>query len=406
MTAIPFAFSVNHFISSVGADAGFAAILGLAILVLLYFAQARETAALREQAAAAAEQVQELEHRVAELAHAAGSTGSGQAATAPAAASGRLIPPHAAAARAGSGSPVPSRVAPPAFAPAAAPVVVPAAAAGAGAPALGAATRLIPGSDRDPISIRANPPGAMARGIGSAGGAGAAVMAPPAPPPATAAGGANGGSGGRSAAPAPAPGFSGASQLPPRPRAAAPAPRRGRPPRREATGARTGRSRLRRGLLALVAVLGVAAVVVILLLVTAGASSTKSTGQSAGTNAALSARGTRALAAVRPSSVTVAVLNGTSTANLARSISSQLGTAGFRPGSVTNASNQTLTATVVGYLPGHRPAALIVARALKLGSASVQAVDPSNQALACPATSPPCTAQVVVTVGSDLASNT
>ena len=39
MPAIPFAFSVHHFITSVGADAGFAAIIGLAILVLLYFAQ-------------------------------------------------------------------------------------------------------------------------------------------------------------------------------------------------------------------------------------------------------------------------------------------------------------------------------------------------------------------------------
>src|SRR5205814_456222 len=50
MGPIPFAFSVHHFINSVGADAGFASLIGLAILVLLYFSQARETAALREQA--------------------------------------------------------------------------------------------------------------------------------------------------------------------------------------------------------------------------------------------------------------------------------------------------------------------------------------------------------------------
>ncbi len=50
MGPIPFAFSVHHFINSVGSDAGFAAIIGLAILVLLYFAQARETSSLREQA--------------------------------------------------------------------------------------------------------------------------------------------------------------------------------------------------------------------------------------------------------------------------------------------------------------------------------------------------------------------
>ena len=58
MGPIPFAFSVHHFINSVGSDAGFAAIIGLAILVLLYFAQARETSSLREQ-------VYELGQRVA-----------------------------------------------------------------------------------------------------------------------------------------------------------------------------------------------------------------------------------------------------------------------------------------------------------------------------------------------------
>ncbi|MBV8220940.1 MAG: hypothetical protein JO325_20955, partial [Solirubrobacterales bacterium] len=44
---IPFALSVHHFISSVGADAGFAAFIAVALLVLLYFSQARETANLR-----------------------------------------------------------------------------------------------------------------------------------------------------------------------------------------------------------------------------------------------------------------------------------------------------------------------------------------------------------------------
>ena len=57
MANLPLALSVHHFVSSVGADAGFAAIIGLAILVLLYFAQARETANLREQAYEAAQRV-------------------------------------------------------------------------------------------------------------------------------------------------------------------------------------------------------------------------------------------------------------------------------------------------------------------------------------------------------------
>ncbi len=62
MASIPFALSVHNFINSVGADAGFASIIGLAILVLLYFAQARETSSLREQRYEAASGSQQLRH--------------------------------------------------------------------------------------------------------------------------------------------------------------------------------------------------------------------------------------------------------------------------------------------------------------------------------------------------------
>ena len=65
---VPFAFSIHQIVSSVGADVGFAAIVGLAILVLLYFAQARETANLREQAFQAAQRVEHLEARIAQVA--------------------------------------------------------------------------------------------------------------------------------------------------------------------------------------------------------------------------------------------------------------------------------------------------------------------------------------------------
>ena len=36
MANLPLALSVHHFVNSVGADAGFAAIIGLAILVVLF----------------------------------------------------------------------------------------------------------------------------------------------------------------------------------------------------------------------------------------------------------------------------------------------------------------------------------------------------------------------------------
>src|ERR1700735_911457 len=71
MAPIPFAFSVHHFISSVGADAGFASIIGLAILVLLYFAQARETSTLRDRADEAEQRSAQLEARLSQVANAA-----------------------------------------------------------------------------------------------------------------------------------------------------------------------------------------------------------------------------------------------------------------------------------------------------------------------------------------------
>jgi len=76
--------------------------------------------------------------------------------------------------------------------------------------------------------------------------------------------------------------------------------------------------------------------------------------------------------------------------------------AGFKQGTVATAGDQTRKATIVAYMPGHSTAAAAVAKELKLGSASVQPVDASTQAIACQTT--PCTATVVVTVGADLSS--
>ena len=107
--------------------------------------------------------------------------------------------------------------------------------------------------------------------------------------------------------------------------------------------------------------------------------------------------------ALTPAQVTVAVLNGTSTTNLAHDISLRLTHAGYKPGTIATATDQTQTATTVGYLPGQRRAAQIVARSLNLGSTAIQPVTQTNQAVACPQ-STGCPAQVVVTVGSDLSS--
>src|ERR1700743_626640 len=61
MASIPYALSITHFINSVGAKAGFASIIGLALLVLLFFTQSRETANLRRRADEAEQQLYQIQ---------------------------------------------------------------------------------------------------------------------------------------------------------------------------------------------------------------------------------------------------------------------------------------------------------------------------------------------------------
>src|SRR3954454_17309061 len=62
--ALPAAFSLSGRAQEYGAYAGFASILGLAVLSLLYFAQAREVKRLRDWAGRAPERAQESEARI------------------------------------------------------------------------------------------------------------------------------------------------------------------------------------------------------------------------------------------------------------------------------------------------------------------------------------------------------
>ncbi|MGA2011272.1 MAG: LytR C-terminal domain-containing protein [Solirubrobacteraceae bacterium] len=409
MASLPLALSIHNFISKVGADAGFAAIIGLAILVLLLFAQARETASLRRRADEAEDQLHRLELYVDQLAR--------RPRGAPEAAPGgapMVTPPPAVAAPAfaGLGSPVAARAM---NAPVGAMTVIPAAPAGVAAPALSAATRLIPAPD--PISIRA----LRASEEAHANGSGVAVLesAPPVaapsvaadgPPPSTPAGGASH---------PPAPGAGNGQQPPARvrlpgggaPGGGAPAAERplSMPPRRAGLTAEPSGSRVSRAAIAIATVIVVVIVVVVLLFVTGGSSTTTTSTPSAGASATTRAktttsRRTKAAAAIAPASITVAVLNGTSTTNLAHDVMAKLSADGYKQGAILTASDQTLTGTIVGYLPGDRAQAVVVAKSLKLGSASIQGVNASDRAVACGGATSACPAQVVVTVGSDLAS--
>jgi hypothetical protein len=99
-----------------------------------------------------------------------------------------------------------------------------------------------------------------------------------------------------------------------------------------------------------------------------------------------------------PSTVRVAVLNGTHTTGLATSVSSTLVTKGFRKGAIADAPDQTHTSTIVGYTPGNRAAAVEVAADLSLSSSQVQPADSASTAVA---DTHHARSKVIVTLGSD-----
>jgi hypothetical protein len=104
--------------------------------------------------------------------------------------------------------------------------------------------------------------------------------------------------------------------------------------------------------------------------------------------------GGRSPAAFDRGAISVAVLNGTTTAGLARSVADRVSGAGFDEGQVTNAADQARPSTVVEYDAGQRRAALEVARVVKAGNGAVQPMSEGTRVLAGGA-------QVVVTVGAD-----
>jgi hypothetical protein len=151
-----------------------------------------------------------------------------------------------------------------------------------------------------------------------------------------------------------------------------------------------------------VALLAAGAVVTGVIVLTHGGHSTPAKSSLRST---LASHRTRSATAIRPSAVTVTVLNGTDMQGLGATVLTRLASDGYRRGGAAkNASDQTHTSSLVEYMaPADRSDALSVATALKLGPASVQPIDPTTKAIACPPAQA-CTSAVVVTVGRDLAS--
>ncbi len=194
---LSFALSISHFVSSVGADAGFAALIGLAILVLLYFAHARETSNLRSELLEATQRLEQLERRQStgvsptvaprpSLARQAeGAAEGGGAVAAPVAAAPLAAAPPAAVGGAPSGAS--TGPLPPPGGPALAPP------AGVGAPPLTDATRVVPGVEEEaapskevPDERPAEAPVAavpLAAPQGTGAGPSPRPAGPPAPPP-------------------------------------------------------------------------------------------------------------------------------------------------------------------------------------------------------------------------------
>jgi LytR cell envelope-related transcriptional attenuator len=412
VNSVPFGLSVHHFISSVGADAGFASLIGLALLVLLYFAHARETATLRARADEAGLRVQELEAQLVDLAD--------QVAAIPAEISVRAASPRTAATYGGVQQRVPVGAA--ASAGIAGSGLPPAAPAGVAAPALAAATRLIPDPDRHPDRLPIQPePATMAGGANGASrapvAASAATMqravpapagAPPRPvgaPPRVGGGqGRPGASQGRpgSGQPRPVAGYPGPGNQPrsvaAQSRPAGP-PRSGPPLRPARRRSRTGRV-----LAILIAATAIVAGAVIAALFVLTGGNGSSTASKSSASASLASHRTRSATAVVPSTVTVSVLNGTDTFQLAGRVATKLVADGYRKGAVANASDSTHATSIVAYtVPADRRDALAVATSLKLPASTVQLVDSSTKSVACSASSLGCNSAVVLTVGRDLA---
>jgi hypothetical protein len=407
MPAVLAAFSLQDRIEQYGAYAGVAAVFGLGILSLLYFAQAREVKRLREWAGRAPERAAELEARVTADAQ--------RRVTPPVAPAPRPTAPVTPAAQQSSAPPAPGIAAPATAAAAAgAPATTiakpdktaPQNGTGSGAAVPAPGTEGKPeeakpqdGEAKKPEEAAATPAESEPKPFG------------PQPKPA------------EPDAKPPVPAVTAAAATPPAP-APAPAPRPATPlrapvasaslPPRTPAGTRPrtadaddGRSRGR--VAAIVGgVLGAVAVVAVAGFVLFGGAGdnpapkpntvAQPAGADAGAGATTDASTPKTPAKVNRKAVPLAVLNGTTVTGLARSAADKLTTKGYNePNVVTNdTTNQARPTTQIFYEAKVRAAALDVAKILGVPTAQVKLMDANARALAD-------RAEVAVFVGADKA---
>ena len=430
------AVAVGDQIERFGAYFGYAAIIGLGVLSMLYFVQAREVRRLREWAGRAPERDAELAQRVQADAQrrpappavpaavaqpaspqtvAAQQADAARRATAaavmqkfqqPAAGGPGVVGPAGQLARAIPPAAAPGGAAPGSTASGAPSPVLPGATAAPASPPVATAAPAVPGtsaaaegaSGSAPSSSAPNGPGASA--ASASGTAAVAMPAPSAAQPGPAAAlsqtapssrslGLGNGSGGQdtqdSAAARPSP----PDDLPPR------------PPRSTASSAASadegGLSGGRIGLIvgAIVAVLAIGLVVVLL---------SSGGDKPAADNAIREASTPPAAGPATPArrvdrkATQVAVLNGTTQTGLARDVGNKLQEKGFTILSVGDNADQQIATTTVSFSDGNEPAARIVAKIVGVATTAVQPIDTNTAAAVAPE------AKVVVVVGGDRSS--
>lgn len=405
MPTVQAALSVSDAIEKWGAYAGLASVVGLGVLALLYFAQAKEVKRLREWIAGAEEREADLTRRIVAQASRA-------------AAAGRPIPPQTAAGavKRPAAKPAPAtaaaaaavaKVADPPTGAHPAPAAAPAASAGTAAPPKpGEATVVSPAipAKGEPVGApNGQPPMAKPAEIP------AKPVASGVPGvPATVPGAENGQDSGetgpiapvRTTAPRPARANQPSATLP---------PRGGEPTTRRAaagdggSGRSTGRTVgiIVAGVLAL-AVVGFGATQLL-----GGGEDTPVPSDTVGETVKQPASGgqskttttpkrTSTANAADPSSVNVAVLNGTTVTGLAAEIARQVEQAGYVRGTVTNSPDQTRSATIVAYrTEADKAAALKVAQQIGVGGDAVRPLEQNDAVTAGDQ------ADVVVIVGAD-----
>jgi len=448
------AFSLQGQVDKIGAYLGIASFLGLALLSVLYFSQARELRRLRDWAGRAPERDRELEDRVSaqaderrvQPAPARGAAAQPAGSAAPAAAVG-------VGAGAGAQAPGPAAVPQPANGRERGPLAVPmaprpATAAAAVAAAVGAVDEASavgvrePGGEPQAPDLTAEPGGepqapepgtaaAAAPEPGTAAGAEpqapAAAGEPPADPadPAEAPAATNGHGDQETsehavaeaapiprATPRPAPRRAPqplrspqrSATMPPR-RTAAAAPPRRRPPAPQQPAARAGGRGPSTGIL-LGALAGLVVVAVAALFATGvlgggsgdQAPAPRGSASPAPPAGAGSSSGSASSSASR-AAATVVVLNGTTVDGLAAGEKTKLEQLGYRDIQTTNSQNQAEARSSVTYASGQRGQAMDVGKALAIST--VIPLDADTQALANNSFAKPVQADVVVLVGAD-----